>query len=336
MREGSNPQKTERKIELTCHHRVIVVVFIPELSGYYKNSLEVFKLCLNSLIVANNKSYSVTVVNNGSCKEVSEFLNYNLENEDIDTLISHNQNIGKIDALIGAARGAREELITVTDADILFSSSWNIKVEEVFNKIPNVGSVSPISFRHGLFYGTSSVLKEVLHNRVKFKLIEIPDNFENQNKYLQSINWGSERDNKIKWPVIEKNNFKAIIGSGHQILTIRRNIFLKYTPIVQSLTLVGGDSEYKYIDEAIDKSGLMRLSTFHNYAYHMGNVIEEWMKKNNESVVSHNLKYKPLELRPFNEGLYLNKKLFHKLYVLKKNLYKKLFRLRYSKKLNSL
>ncbi len=336
MREGSNPQKTERKIELLTNHRVIIVVFIPELSGYYKNSLEVFKLCLNSLIATNSDFYTITVVNNGSCKEVSEFLTDKLEKDDIDTLISHNQNIGKIDALVGAARGAREGLITVTDADILFKPEWNIEVEKIFKNIPNVGSVSPIPFRHGLFYGTSSVLKEVLLERVKFKLIEIPENFENQNKYLQSINWGSEKNEKIKWPVIERNNFKAIIGSGHQILTIRRNVFLKYTPDSPSLTLVGGDSEYRYIDEAIDKSGLMRLSTYHNYAFHMGNTLEEWMGISNDKIDLKDLNYKPLEINVINDPIILNFKIFHKIYLLKKKVYKKLFRLKYSKKLNSL
>jgi hypothetical protein len=336
MREGSNPQKAEEKIQLPYNHRVIIVVFIPELKGYYENSLDVFKLCLSSLIKTNTNSYAITVVNNGSCKEVSDYLKENLRYNNIDSLISHNQNIGKIDALIGAARGAREELITVTDADILFTSKWNIKVEEVFKKVPNVGSVSPIPFRHGLFYGTSSVLKEILLNRVQFELIEIPENFENQNKYLQSINWGREKNVKIKWPVIKRNNFKAIIGSGHQILTIRRTIFFKYTPTAPALTLVGGDSEYKYIDEAIDKSGLMRLSTYHNYAYHMGNVTEGWMKKSYDSICIQGLKYEPLKLNAIKDGIYLDNKFFHRFYVLKKNFFKKIFRLKYFKKLNSL
>lgn len=324
MREGSNPQKTEKKIELSCHHRVIIVVFIPELSGYYENSLEVFKLCLNSLIAANSRSYAITVVNNGSCKEVSEFLNDNLENEDIDTLISHNQNIGKIDALLGAARGAREELITISDADILFIQNWNFATREVFVAFKKAGSVSPIPFRHGIFYGTSSVFKEILLGRSKFNYKAIPENFIDQNRYLTSINWNNEKNNEVKWPVVEKNGVQAIIGSGHQVLTIKRDILFSTVPKPPSLTLVGGDSEYKYVDEPIDKAGLMRLSTKNNYAFHIGNKVENWMRE--ELSVKKHWKNK-LSESEHKQGTY--KTINHRTYIIRKHLIKRLFKIFY-------
>ena len=324
MREGSNPQKTEKQIELSCHHRVIIVVFIPELSGYYKNSLEVFKLCLNSLIAANSRSYAITVVNNGSCKEVSEFLNDNLKNKDIDTLISHNQNIGKIDALLGAARGAREDLITISDADILFMKNWNVATREVFDAFKKAGSVSPIPFRHGIFYGTSSVFKEILLGRFKFKYKTIPENFIDQNRYLTSINWNNEKNDGVKWPVVEKNGVQAIIGSGHQVLTIKRDILFSTVPIPPSLTLVGGDSEYKYVDEPIDKAGLMRLSTFHNYAFHIGNQVENWMK---DITSLENFQENKLpKLETINRS---KKNIDHRIYIIKKHLIKRLFKIIY-------
>jgi hypothetical protein len=36
----------------------------------------------------------------------------------------------RIDAQIGAARGVREKLITLTDSDILFVKGWQEKVED--------------------------------------------------------------------------------------------------------------------------------------------------------------------------------------------------------------
>ncbi len=327
MRTGSNPQKVEKKIVLKTNHRVVVVVFIPELTGFYKNSLEVFKLCVNSLIAANHGAYVITLVNNGSCREVEEMI-AGYSKEEIDCVIHHSNNIGKIDAVIGGARGAREDLITLTDADMLFMENWNCATQEVFNAFGKAGSVSPIPFRHGLFYGTSSVFKEVILGRLKFSYKAIPENFDDQNKYLSSINWNIERNTEVKWPVIEKNGVQAIIGSGHQVLTIKRNILFSTVPNAPCLTLVGGDSELKYVDEPIDKSGLMRLGTFHNYAFHMGNNLESWMKnKNIENRVISNAKInKVSDCRKINHDF---STILHKIYILKKHILKRLFKILY-------
>ncbi|MRX67896.1 Glycosyl transferase family 2 [Flavobacterium resistens] len=277
MRIGWNPQKSEKKILLNTHHRIIVVVYIPSEEGFYENSFEVFKTCLNSLISTINSDAAITVVNNGSYQKVSDYLNLYLKEKKIDTLISHNQNIGKIDALIGAARGAREKYLTLTDSDILFTTGWQEKTKEIFANFPNVGAVSPIPVRKGLYFGTSSVLKQILLRRIKFKRIAIPENFDAYNKYLSSINWDLEDRNDNKWNVVESNNCKANIGSGHQVLTIDRDILFKTVPTNPSLTLVGGSSENDYVDFPIDKAKKLRLSTYNNHAFHMGNKLETWM-----------------------------------------------------------
>lgn len=324
MRTGSNPQKIQKKIGLKANHRVIVVVFIPELTGYYKNSQDVFKLCLKSLVTANKGDYAITVVNNGSCPEVHDFIS-NYSAGQIDTVIHHSYNIGKIDAMIGAARGAREELITLTDSDILFIKNWDFATRNIFSNFKKAGSVSPIPFRHGLFYGTSSALKEILLGRLKFSYEMIPENFEDQNKYLSSINWNNEKNNEVRWPVIEKNKIKAIVGSGHQVLTIKREMLFTTVPKTPSLTLVGGDSELKYVDEPIDKAGLMRLSTFNNYAYHIGNQVESWM---NGLLSSENFKE---ENHSNVESTKERKKTIpHRTYIIRKHLIKKLFKIFYS------
>lgn len=328
MRIGSNPQKSERKITLTTHHRIVVVVYIPNEEGFYENSFDVFKICLNSLVSTINLDAVITVVNNGSHEKVSNFLNLYLKEKKIDTLISHNTNIGKIDALIGAARSSREKYITLTDADILFTTGWQEKVEEVFFSFLNVGSVSPIAVK-GLFFGTSTVLKNILLRKIKFKSIPIPENFEAYNRYLESINWDIETKDDTKWNVVEKNNCKANIGSGHQVLTIDRDILFKTVPTNPSLTLVGGTSENDYIDFAIDKANKLRLSTFHNYAYHMGNKLENWMVnlQNNNKKTESNIKN---EQRIKSIDLHYNW-FFNKYFGLKKKIVKKLFNVFYKK-----
>lgn len=324
MRVGTNPQKSEKTIELTTLHRIVVVVYIPNGEGFYADSFRVFQNCLESIIATTNTQAAITVVNNGSFAEVGQYLKDCLEARKIDTVVSHSRNIGKIDALIGAARGAREQYITLTDSDILFVKGWQTEVEKVFTNFKNVGSVSPIPVRMGLFYGTSSVLRQIITRKVKYSKVAIPENFEAHNRYLESINWTPETEKGLRWPVIEKNNVKAIIGSGHQVLTISRDILFKSVPTNPSLTLVGGQSEYLYVDEAIDKSGKMRLSTYHNFAFHMGNKLEEWMlaiqaENHNGNKIGENAVtvQKDLYFGTFDNKFYrLRKKLIKKLFSL--------------------
>lgn len=325
MRIGMNPQKEERKITMITHHRIVIVVYIPNEEGFYEKSFDVFKTCLDSIILTINNNAAITVVNNGSLEKVSTFLNLYLKEKKIDTLISHNTNIGKIDAQIGAARASREKYITLTDADILFVKGWQEKVEEVFAAFKNVGSVSPIPVRTGLYAGTSSVLKQILLRNLKFKFIPIPENLENYNKFLSSINWDLDTDENKKWPVIESRGVKAIIGSAHQVLTIDRDVLFMTSPSNPSLTLVGGNSEHNYVDEPIDKAGKLRIATFNNYAFHIGNVLESWMNE----VHRNNLISKTIKSNEFKASLF-SSDLFHsqtkdKIYGFKKMIVKKVF-----------
>lgn len=272
-----NPQKKENIIELQSNHRVVIVIYIPEMSGYYANVYEVMQLSLESICATKNLSCEITVVNNGSCIEVTNYLNKIYSENKINCLIHHRQNIGKMDALIGAARGAREEFVTLSDVDVLFVEGWQQAVEQIFNSIPDVGLVSPISSRTEFTYASYSTWSKIFLRKVQFKYQTIPENFETYNKFLESINWDKETDPNIVWPVIEKNGTKAIVGSNHQVVTIKRSLLFEFVPIEPSLTLVGNNSEYNYVDLPVDLANKMRLSTFNNFAFHMGNKVEDWM-----------------------------------------------------------
>jgi hypothetical protein len=332
MRKGWNPQKDAKLIDLKIRHKIIIVVFIPESDEYYSKVFDVFKTCLNSLQSTINNHAQIMVVNNGSSKKVFDFINSQLEKKLIDSAIHHKENIGKMDALIGAARSAREELITITDTDILFTTGWQEAVEGIFDNFPKAGSVSPIPVQaNSLFYNTSSVLKDVVLKKIKYELKQIPENFEPHNKYLESINWGIKKSDTILWPVVTSRGTKAIVGSGHQVMTLRKEIFLKYVPTSPSRSLVGGNSEYVYGDEPTDKAGYYRLSTYHNYAFHMGNTLEPWMT----SILSKNHKARSKSENNFNTQMNYNKSEFLDFsYKIKKRVFKKLFKFFYNHKLD--
>lgn len=320
MRTGVNPQKSEDYLVLKKNHRVVMVVFIPELSGYYEDMLEILKVSINSLYATIPNTSAITVVDNGSCDEVREYL-YKLYREKvIDSLQMHQENIGKIDAQIGAARTSREPLITLTDCDILFRPEWVSETFSVFNNFSSVGSVSPLPPRKAHTYYTVTAQEKILTGSYQLQFEPIPENFKDYNLFLKSINWHLEKDENGLWPIIRKNGKSAILGSDHQVITLRRDILFNTTPATPSLTKVGKESEREYVDLAIDLNGGLRLSTCRYFANHMGNQLEPWMQKEVEKFQK-NSKSLKLNLKP--ELTYKQKNPLS--YKIKKKLLKKLF-----------
>lgn len=304
-----NPQKKEKKIELQFQHRLIILVYVPQKEGYYKNIFNVFKLCLESAITTINTSCAITVVNNGSCEEVVDYINKKYDSKEIDSVINHSINIGKMDAIIGAARASREPIITLSDVDVLFKFGWQQEVEKNFKIFKDLGSVSPMAVKSTYRYANTSTLEKIITKRLNISLESIPENTKDYNLYLKSLNWDNVCKDESLWPVVIKNKHKAILGSAHQILTINRAIFFENVPIKPSLTLIGQNSVYNYCDGPIDFSGGLRLSTFNNYAYHMGNTVEGWMidvqnenlKKNQtleKPIIDFNLTFQPKKNNP--------------------------------------
>lgn len=324
MRLGNNPQKIDFQIEMKSNHRIVMVVFIPELSGYYQSMFEVVKVAIASLVKTIPTTSKITIVDNGSCKAIQKYLMELFEQKQIDSLQLLQENIGKIDALIGAARTSREPIITLTDCDILFKANWVKETINVFNSFENVASVSPIPIRWNFNYYTYSTQLAILTGKLKLKFEPIQENFEEYNKFLKSINWGDgEKVNTKPWPVVYSNRSKAIVGSDHQVLTVRRDVLFNYSPKSPSFIKVGSNSEENYIDYAIDSSGGLRLSTYHFYAFHMGNTLEDWMNEiNNDAIEKEetDLLLKPeLKYQIINDlGFKIKKKLIKLFFNIKK------------------
>ncbi len=192
-----------------------------------------------------------------------------------------------------------------------------------------MGSVSPLPVRTGVTSGTISTLQKILFKKVKLSFLPIRENFDSYNKFRESIGWELEKNDDELWPVISKNNHKAILGSAHQVLTIDREIFFSDVPKQPSLTLVGNNSEHDYVDTPIDVSGKMRLSTYHNFAFHMGNKAETWMydiQKNNTTtkIVLPNYSIENLKSATSTSSL----KMYY--FKFKKKIIKKLFKIVYT------
>lgn len=274
MRVGYNPHKDkEHKIDEYLH-QVIIPVFIPNLEGYFSDCLQVFQLCLESLLATVHQKTFITIVNNGSCDQVKQYIDDCHASGKIHEVI-HTVNIGKLNSILKGLVGNDFPLVTIADSDVLFCSGWQQATLDVFKNFPKTGVVG-LTPQFKMFENScGNVIADNLFSKsLRFSKVKNPQALE---KFYQSIGWDTNYNHDyLKYSLsISNANCEALIGSGHFVATYNKSIFDNVTSYIGFK--MGGNSE-GYLDLAPLKKGLWRLCTAENYAYHMGNVLEDWMK----------------------------------------------------------
>jgi hypothetical protein len=273
MRLGTNPNKDNRGLPAFPMHRIIIPIHIPHHRGYFEHSLEILKLCLESLRLSISGRAAVTLISNGSSPEVVTELRHQYEMGWIDQLLLNQPNRGKVDAIVSVARGAFAELITIADADVMFLPNWLDAIEEIFRVFPECGFASPVPMPGFYHYNTSSViLSNIIQGQLKFQSIVAEDDLE---RFAQSVGHDPNHEFRKAQIVIQRGQTIACLGAGHFIASFRENV-VSAIPKEPSLEALGS-ADHKWIDEPSDKLGLWRLSTTQAYAYHLGNTPTEWM-----------------------------------------------------------
>lgn len=286
MRKGENPVRDQLLDNQKAHHRIILPLYIPsENEEYYKDAFSIFEYCLFSLHKTSFSKIKVSVVCNGCADSVHQKLTPLVEQNYIDQLIIEKQKIGKINSILRALRTAEEEIITISDADVLFCEGWENAVVDLFQAFPKAGAICPVPVFRKQFHLTSNIwLRYLFSSKIQFLPVKNP---EAMTRFANSIGW-SWLDIKYKdviGTLRSKNDKIAVLGCSHFVSTYKREVF-EHLPKENSAYLLGGDSEFLYTDKPVLQMGGYRLSTYDNYAYHMGNVREQWMKEVFESLQS--------------------------------------------------
>ena len=321
MRSGKNLSKN-KLLEITpCKHRVIIPLYIPSTEGYYKDSLEVFKLSIRSVRKTSTSYIKISVVSNGSCLSVNEALFEMQSQNEIDELIIESEAIGKINSILKALRTAEERFITITDGDVLFLNKWEEEVIKVFKAFPKAGMVSPVPlFRTHQRYTSNVWLKYLFSPKLKFLPVKNP---EAMTRFANSLGWSYLND-KLKDVILTlkaSNNTIAVVGNAHFVGTYKREIF-ELLPKSNSKFKLGGSSEKLYTDLPVVKSGGYRLATYDNFAYHIGNTLENWIVKEfndlkNQQKAEVDLE-KVSDLQKSSFNYFISEKLFSKLFYIKR------------------
>ncbi|WP_442787009.1 glycosyltransferase [Flavobacterium suncheonense] len=273
MRIEYNPHKDKKQEKTSFAHQIIIPVFIPNEEGYYKDAFKILNCCIESVLKTVHNNTFISVVNNGSCLKVEQYLENLLSENKIHELI-HTANIGKVNSILKALVGNNIELVTIADSDVLFCSNWQKKTIEVFNHFPKTGVVG-LTPQFKMFTNKSSnvIFETFFSNKVRFHKVSDPKALE---LFYESIGWDKKYNKDyLRYSLtIFSEDFKALIGSGHYVATYRKEMFDNLK--IYFDFKMGGGSE-AFLDEVPLKKGLWRLTTHDNNAYHMGNVYEEWM-----------------------------------------------------------
>ncbi len=278
MRKGKNPSRNIKLQLRASNHRVIIPLYIPNEEGYYKDAFILFNYCLHSVQKTTFSSIKVSVISNGSCDAVNSRLLELQQQGLIDELIIEKEPIGKINSILKALRTAPERWITITDADVLFDNDWEKSVREVFEAFPKAAAVSPMPvFRTQSYYTANILFDYFFSKKLRFSPVKNPEAL---TLFANSIGW-PWLDEKWKDAILTIENdkgLKAVVGCNHSVVTYKKEIF-ESLPKTNSAYVLGGDSERKYLDELNAFYDGYRLTTYDNYAYHMGNTKEIWMDK---------------------------------------------------------
>lgn len=277
MRIGFNPNKDKVLSQPQFFHQVIVPVHIPNRQGYFSDSFEILRFCLESLFKTCHSKTFFTIVNNGSCKEVADYLDQLTTESKIQEVI-HTTSIGKLNAILKGLAGHDFPLVTITDADVLFLKDWQKETYSVFEAFPKAGVVSPVPNSKSLRYFTSNLICDTFF-KSKSRFVRVKE-ADAMKAFAESIG-NPDLFNAVhldKILAVEKKTVLATVGAGHFVATYRGECFNQCSERFSKYSL-GGDSEELLLDKPASKLGLWRLSTYGNYAFHMGNVKEDWMQE---------------------------------------------------------
>ena len=110
---------------------IATIVYIPTLSNYWRNALEVLKLFFKSLEKSTSHKYDLMVFDNGSCSEVVKYLTRLNRNGAIQYYIRSDKNLRKLGALNYLLKSAPGDYVSFADSDVYFLDGWLDKSLEV-------------------------------------------------------------------------------------------------------------------------------------------------------------------------------------------------------------
>lgn len=272
MRVGQNPAKFVKEVAKPERITVAVLSYIPFLSGFYAETLDVLKVCLESARREAGLPFDLLVFDNGSCAEVQDWLLGEQRAGNIQYLILSEKNLGKGGAWNIILSGAPGEIIAYADSDVLFYPGWLKASVELLETFPNVGMVTARPFRtNPQFYSTTltwaEARPEVQIERGQFIPWEVFREFD--------LSLGqSEEEIRRRYETTEDvrltyHGVQAIAGASHWQFTAYKATLAQFLPFNMDRPM----GQVKQLDQRVNDAGLLRLMPTQPYAMNLSNTL---------------------------------------------------------------
>lgn len=256
MRKGQNPAKFVQTVAKPQRISVAVLNYIPFLSGFYAEALEVLKASLESLRYKAGLPFDLLLFDNGSCPEVRDYLISEKEAGRIQYLLLSEKNIGKGGAWNILLAGAPGEIIAYADSDILYSPGWLSRSVQLLETYPRAGMVTARPFRTNPAYHTSTrawAAENASLQQGQFLPWETfwefnrslgQDEAENRKIYAETCDWR-----------LEYGGLTAYAGASHWQFVAYKSLLAEFLPFDMDKPM----GQVKQLDERMNAAGYLRL-----------------------------------------------------------------------------
>jgi glycosyltransferase involved in cell wall biosynthesis len=272
MRVGQNPAKSVKTVAKPERITVAVLNYIPFLSGFYAEMMDVLKVCLDSINQNTQMPFDLLVFDNGSCREVKEYLLKEQDEGRIQYLLLSDKNLGKGGAWNIILDGAPGEIIAYADNDCYFKPGWLKRSVEILETFPNVGMVTARPFRTKpeLYSNTEAWARNEPCVTVKEgQLIpwEVYKEFNVSLGHGEDVikeNFDSSFDVRVTYKEVE-----AQIGSSHWQFTTYKSLIKEFLPFDMTRPM----GQVRQLDQKINEAGYLRLMVPDPLVLNMSNTL---------------------------------------------------------------